>query len=275
MEQRGNSLVGCMNLGWFCVEDFYLKYKSLLRDFRPWVNIKVESRTDEIENIPTIPWLQFVILKKNERKVLAQIKKKKIRKDSTQRLRSGAPPINFSKYIENILNFNLMKVDVNFLNSIQGYRFCIHKLKNRSSTEMKLKAELLVFFMHIKIIFFLKSNKMLRARATPSQKILIYQSNRMFLLIFLSYIDSCRSLFLSNVTLNVPRSHGSKVVEPQKSLICYDPWRNQVLFCRFRVDVSKASWLSGQRVRPSFSRRGFDSQSLRIFLSFFLRGHVT
>ena len=62
------------------------------------------------------------------------------------------------------------------------------------------------------------------ARATPSQKIiLLYQSNRMFLWIFWSYIDSCRDTFLSTVTLNVPTSHGSQVVGPEKSLIWYDP----------------------------------------------------
>ena len=117
---------------------------------------------------------------------------------------------------------------------------------------------------------------MQRARATPSQKILLlYQSNWMFLWIFLSYIESCRNPFLSKATLNVPTSHGSKVVGPQKLLIWYDPWKNQVLFCRFRVYANKASWLSGQRVRPSFPRRGFDSQFVCIFLSLFHRGVIT
>jgi len=63
--------------------------------------------------------------------------------------------------------------------------------------------------------------------------------------------------------------------EPQQ--ICgdktrYHPRKNEVLFLlrRFLPIANKAWWLSGQRVRPSISRRGFDSHCPCIFLSFFL-----
>jgi len=42
---------------------------------------------------------------------------------------------------------------------------------------------------------------------------------------------------------------------------CYHPGKNQVWFLLrgFVLGANKASWLSGQRVRLSVSRRGFDS----------------
>jgi len=60
--------------------------------------------------------------------------------------------------------------------------------------------------------------------------------------------------------------------EPQQ--ICGEktrnqPWKNQILFLlrRFVLGANKASWLSGQRVRLSVSRRGIDSWTRRILLS--------
>jgi len=88
----------------------------------------------------------------------------------------------------------------------------------------------------------------------------------MFLWIFWSYIDSCRNPFLSKATLNVPTSHGSKLVGRQQSLIWYDPWKNQVLFCRFQIDAIKASWLSGS-VSAHIS---CDTGSILRFVAFFL-----
>jgi len=43
----------------------------------------------------------------------------------------------------------------------------------------------------------------------------------------------------------------------------------------FVLSAIKAWWLSGQRVRLPISRRGFVSCFHCIFISFFLRGHVT
>jgi len=68
--------------------------------------------------------------------------------------------------------------------------------------------------------------------------------------------------------------------EPQQ--ICgeetrYSPWKNQVLLLLrwFVPSNNKAWWLSGQRDRLPISRCGFDFRFRCIFLSFFLRGHVT
>jgi len=116
-----------------------------------------------------------------------------------------------------------------------------------------------------------------QGHALAKKILLLYLCNRMFLWIFWSSIDSCRDPFRSKATLNVPTSHGSHVVGPAQSLIWYDRWKNQVLFLlrSFQNDATKVSWLGGQRVRPSISRCGFDSNPRCVFLSLFHRGVVT